>query len=454
MDAMFSMAEVDWGSQFEFVDVLQLVVRDQSARPDADIDVRAGRYGTADDLRRRITFEKLRGLLTDVFYSMKTSEIDFYAHQFKPVLRFIDSVTNRLLIADEVGLGKTIEAGLIWTEWQARENARRLLVVCPPMLCPKWLRELQDRFQLSAEATDARHLLGLLDRFERKGPGLSFVLVTSYHSLRPFRTERSQLQQLRDSAQGDATPLDNRLPPRVRLLHRLREWNADAPFIDMVVFDEAHTMKSTASASYFAGEIFSASAGATLCLSATPIHNASRDLYALLRLIDPEVFRDQSIFELLRQRNLPIVQLQNALAASLWQASEIESLLDLLHSTESREKLRDLLVEFDGSPRKRVEIRYAAERMNLLASFVNRTRKRDMIENRVIRQPVTFPVTLTSEEAIFYRSVLALVKSEIRRRGDRVTSFEELANLADDTKATRSGSRQAKRSSSSLSLAQ
>ena len=145
-----------------------------------------------------MTFEKLRGMLTDVFYSMKTSEIDFYPHQFKPVLRFIESATNRLLIADEVGLGKTIEAGLIWTEWQAREKAKRLLVVCPPTLVPKWLRELQDRFQFAAEATDASHLCDLFERFTRRGPSVSFVLVTSYHALRPFRKDRPHLQRLRE----------------------------------------------------------------------------------------------------------------------------------------------------------------------------------------------------------------------------------------------------------------
>jgi len=423
LQAMFLMAEVDWGSQSEFVDISQLVARDHTARPDTDSDVQSGRYGTVDDLRRRITFEKLRGLLTDVFYSMKTSEIDFYAHQFKPVLRFIESATNRLLIADEVGLGKTIEAGLIWTEWQAREKARRLLVVCTPMTVPKWLRELQDRFQLAAEATDARHLLELLDRFERKGPGLSFVLVTSYHSLRPFRTERAKFEQLRDELKNNAVAPDHGLPPRVRLLHQLDQWSAAERFLDMVVFDEAHWMKNTGSAAYFAGEILSKSAGASVCLTATPIHNQSRDLYALLRLIDPEVFRDQFVFELLRQQNLPIVRLQNALAIASWQPDDLKPLLDRLPSPEAREKVREQLAGFDGAVRTRVEIRHAAERMNLLGNFINRTRKRDVIENRVIRQPVTLPVTLATEEAAFYSAVLMLVRNGVCRRGDRITSF-------------------------------
>jgi SNF2 family DNA or RNA helicase len=422
MEAMFLMAEVNWGNQREYVDVSQLVERDPTAGTDPDAEVREGRYGTLDDLRRRITFEKLRGLLTDVFYSMKASEIDFYPHQFKPVLRFIDSATNRLLIADEVGLGKTIEAGLIWTEWQARQKARRLLVVCPPTLCPKWLRELQDRFQLPAEPAEAKSLAELLDRFDRKGPGLSFVRVASYHSLRPLRTERAQLQELRDSPPDPKDP-PPRLPPRVRLLHRLREWDAPESFFDMVVFDEMHAMKETGTAAHFLGEILTSAAAAMVGLSATPIHNKTRDLYALLHLVDPEVFRDELGFDDLRRQNLPIVQLQNALAAPDWRPEQLLPLINSLQSREARDKFHTLLNEFDGSPRKRVEFRHTAERSNLLGNFINRTRKSDVLENRVLRQPATLQVILTKQEATLYTAVLALVRKAVQRRGDALTSF-------------------------------
>lgn len=64
---------------------------------------------------------------------MGVTNTDFYAHQYKPLLTLLESPADGLLIADEVGLGKTIEAGIIWTG-RAREDMRRLLIVCPAVL--------------------------------------------------------------------------------------------------------------------------------------------------------------------------------------------------------------------------------------------------------------------------------------------------------------------------------
>ena len=75
-----------------------------------------GKLGRSADLRRNLTHIRLSGRLANLIYSMDTTHTDFYAYQFKPVIRFLDSPGSGLLIADEVGLGKTIEAGLIWTE--------------------------------------------------------------------------------------------------------------------------------------------------------------------------------------------------------------------------------------------------------------------------------------------------------------------------------------------------
>src|SRR5262245_49636885 len=118
----------------------------------------AGRFGNIRDLRRLITYEKLRGTLNEIIYSMEAAQIDFYPYQFKPVLKFINSPTERLIIADEVGLGKTIESALIWIELQARRQAKRLLVVCPKILAEKWREELRTKFLLDARIVDFRDL--------------------------------------------------------------------------------------------------------------------------------------------------------------------------------------------------------------------------------------------------------------------------------------------------------
>lgn len=70
-----------------------------------------GSLERAKDLRSNLTHVRLNGRLANLIYSMETTNTDFYPYQFKPVLNFLDSPNNGILIADEVGLGKTIEAG-------------------------------------------------------------------------------------------------------------------------------------------------------------------------------------------------------------------------------------------------------------------------------------------------------------------------------------------------------
>src|SRR5574340_1070239 len=98
--------------------------------------IRQGAYGRAADLRRNLTYVHLAGRLANLVYSMGITNTDFYPHQYKPLLTLLESPANGILIADKVGLGKTIEAGLIWTELRARFDMRRLLVICPAMSSP------------------------------------------------------------------------------------------------------------------------------------------------------------------------------------------------------------------------------------------------------------------------------------------------------------------------------
>jgi len=141
---------------------------------------REGLFGKICDLQRLITFEKLKGTLHEVIYSMEAAQIDFYPYQFKPVLKFINSPTERLIIADEVGLGKTIESALIWLELQARRQTQRLLVICPKMLADKWRDELRSKFILNARIVDFIELKQEIDELKKVGPTNAFILNPDY----------------------------------------------------------------------------------------------------------------------------------------------------------------------------------------------------------------------------------------------------------------------------------
>lgn len=82
------------------------------------------KYSDIEILKRNFSHIKINGNIQDILYSMGFTNTEFLPHQFKPVIKILNSMTNGLLIADEVGLGKTIEAGLIWTELKHRFNLK------------------------------------------------------------------------------------------------------------------------------------------------------------------------------------------------------------------------------------------------------------------------------------------------------------------------------------------
>lgn len=103
----------------------------QSTLDDDEFDqLKNLRFSKVDQLKLSLTHNKLSGRLANLIYSLDATNTTFYPHQFKPVLALIDTPAKGILIGDEVGLGKTIEAGLIWTELKTRYNSKRLIIIC------------------------------------------------------------------------------------------------------------------------------------------------------------------------------------------------------------------------------------------------------------------------------------------------------------------------------------
>ena len=356
----------------------------------------AGQFAAPEWLRRTLARIRVTGRLSDVVYSMEATETDFYAYQFKPVLKLLNSPTDALLIADEVGLGKTIEAGLIWTELRARLEANRLLVLCPKTLCDKWRIELDNKFGVDARIVDAEELTELLSRSNGRG----FAAVASMQSLRPPRGWNNGYDE-----EQDASPKH-----RLKLARMLDEASDGQPLIDLLVIDEAHHMRNPETLLYSLGQLTNSVSSHRVFLSATPIHLRNRDLHSLLRLIDPDTFEFESTLDELILTNAPIVHARDMLLRT---ATPIEPIVEQLEEARqydilAQSKAVALVCDELGKPldaTKRAELAARLEQANQLANFVTRTRRRDVDELRVRRDPKVPTLHMHADEELFYKEV-------------------------------------------------
>lgn len=391
---------LDGDEQFVLAGALEKVEK-ESLGP-YDLMLR-GRYGRASDLRGAITYYRLSGKLANLIYSLNTTNTQFLAYQFKPVLQFLDSPSNGILIADEVGLGKTIEAGLIWTELRARQDARRLLVICPAMLREKWKRELSDRFGVHAEIVDAQELHSKLEA-ARQRPQDAFALIASLQGTRPPKGWND-----RDEPSQSAT---------AKLARFLEDAELDEPLVDLVVIDEAHYLRNQETQTHRFGTLLRPVTHSMVMLSATPIQLRNRDLFNLLHLLDEDAFPFEYSFDQSLAANAPIVLLRDrVLNSTVTQAEFIEALDDALaerffDDNEQLEFLRANPPSDDtlASPRGRSEIADQLDRINPLTKVVTRTLKRDVQENRVERLPKVIKATMSSVEVAFYDQVTERVR--------------------------------------------
>lgn len=376
-----------------------------------------GRFGKLSDLKRLITYEKLKGTLHEVIYSMEAAQIDFYPYQFKPVLKFINSPTERLILADEVGLGKTIESGLIWVEMQARYQSNRLLVICPKILAEKWKDELRSKFLLDARIVDFNGFREEINELKKNGPDYPFVLIGTYSGLRPPKDSRDSLKQPPEENPSDF--------PKAQLLRELRFWDEDYLPLDMVIFDEAHYMRNQATTTFHLGENISASARAVLCVSATPVNNSNIDLHSLLRLIDEDFFATQASFEDLVTMNRPAVHAGNALAQA---PVDAEMLMTSVHGMSQSEYIKksplfnQFLKQLEVLSESKFEdvsllarCQDIVEKLNLLGGYINRTRRIQVKEERAVRNPHVVVLDYTPEEMDLYQAILKIVRLRCKK---------------------------------------
>ena len=394
------------GADFVLESQLEIIPEDLE---DPIVLFEQGKFGRARDLRGNLTYIRLNGRLANLIYSMETTNTDFFAYQFKPVVNFLESPSDGILVADEVGLGKTIEAGLIWTELRSRLDARKLLVLCPAMLREKWRDELLNRFGIDAEMAGAADIQRRFSEF-RRGQRFEYALIGSMQGLRPRRG-------------WDAEPPNSGAASE--LARFLRDNVDEDPLLDLLIVDEAHYMRNPEAMTASLGRLLRDVAGHVVLLSATPIHLRSRDLYQLLNLVDEDTFNQPQVFDFILEANEPLIAARDAVLRASVEAKEVIGLLNdaKLHPllAENRQ-LAGLLDDFPSSeefedPGIRSELASKLEKINLLSRVVTRTRKREVEEWRVLREVVADEVTPTDMERQFYDNVTDLVREYCKRHG-------------------------------------
>ena len=355
---------------------------------DAWNDIRDGTFASAEAFRTLLTFERLRRPPSPIAASFGSAKAAFYPFQFKPLLKFLENPRKRLLIADDVGLGKTIEAGYIIRELKSRMSLERVLLVVPSRLRTKWKTEMERRFGERFEIVSGKEVAALRKSMETHGEVKRFSWIVSIESAR---------------ARVVAQFLEDIQPP-----------------IDIVVVDEAHRMRNPETLQNRLGKALSACAENMILLTATPVQTGLDNLYRLLNILDELEFQDPTLFEDQVAANSPIVRAGGAIRSN---PPAVEAAVDALESMKGNPYTRPLTKsgyftsllarcrQAQSSSRDElVALQRDINELSLTGNIVSRTRKVEVIPNRIFRAARVVPVQYTPAERAFYDSVADLCR--------------------------------------------
>jgi len=347
------------------------------------------------EFHARITALLLTAPSAANLYSLHSGRVRFVPYQYRPVLKLLRADRPRLLIADDVGVGKTIEAGLILKELQARSEIKSVLIICPKPLVAegKWRSEMK-RFGEEFTHLDGDTLRHCLHETDLDGEW------PRQHSrtILPFSLFDDTLLNGKPHKRGKKTKglFDLDPPPR----------------FDLVIVDEAHHIRNANTWLHQGVKFFCDHAEAVVFMTATPIQMGNQDLFTLLNVLRPDLVIDKPSFEFMAEPNPHIHaaanHLRSAAADSQQQAvAELKAAAGTFAFIETPDfqRVLDTLVEPEISPTTRVALIREIERFSTFDSLINRTRRRD-IGNFTTRKPETVSVPFTDAQRVFHDQLI------------------------------------------------
>lgn len=351
------------------------------------------RFSSVGDVQQILSETKINGNLSDIIYSMDLTNTDFYAYQFKPVCKIINSPSNAILIADEVGLGKTIEAGLIWTELKQRYDYKRLLIICPKILSDKWQMELRQKMGVKAE------ILKPSDMVKRIKTEDEYAFICSIQGVSSDEIEEE-----------------------------LEKYVYEDQLIDLLIVDEAHKIRNDKTKGNHSVTQLRALANHVVFLSATPIQNKTDDLYSLIKILDPDNFPYKDYFDYMLDNIKGLVFLKTKLLQTRLPINKIIEALQILKNNDGSgilshsKQLAALIKRLESrkntelSTEEYQKIAYELDEINSLGYIYNRTRKQDVQENCVVREAIPEKILMTDVEQDLYNLVTKAVYEYVQQK--------------------------------------
>lgn len=226
-------------------------------------------------LRYVTLLSKIKNETASGFLSALASGIIPLPHQLHVLNRAMETNNIRYLLADEVGLGKTIEAGMIIKELKSRGLVQRVLVVCPTGLVTQWASEMQEKFHekfhviLPSDYDTIRRLADTEDVY-----GQYDQVISPMDSIKPIEKHAGWTDE------------------RVEKYNEERTYSIINSGWDLIIIDEAHRVAGSSGevARYKLGYLLSQASPYLLLLSATPHNGKTEPFLRLVRLLDEDAF--------------------------------------------------------------------------------------------------------------------------------------------------------------------